>query len=126
MIVPSKIALGSGLSSLVRGSGAVYIHPRGRWRSGAASPRIASSQAAERPCASAWPRAPAGPNVLSPMAIQSAARGAGSVSLTAYGAPCPASENVHQTEPVGACPGRWWVVWRIQAPRGRSGSTARR
>ena len=83
VIVPSKVALGSGLSSLVRGSGARYISSRGRWRSGLASPRIASSQLALRPCAAACPRAPAGPKRLSPIAIQSAATGPGSVSLTA-------------------------------------------
>jgi hypothetical protein len=74
------------------------------------------------------PRAPAGPKRLSPIMIQpsGSATGPGSVSLTAYGAPASASEYVHHTEPVGGCPGRWCVVWRIQAPRGRSGSTARR
>ena len=101
---PPKVALGSGLSSLVRGSGARYIHARGRWRSGSASPRMASSHEALRPCALACPRAPAGPKWLSPIAIQPAgsATGPGSVSFTAYGEPASASEYVHQTEPVGA------------------------
>ena len=83
VIVPSKTALGNGLSSFVRGSGARYIHSRGRWRSGSASPRMASSHEALRPWALAPPRAPSGPNRLSPIAIQSAASGRGSVSLTA-------------------------------------------
>jgi hypothetical protein len=83
--LPSKTALGNGLSSLVRGSGARYIHSRGRWRSGSDAGRIARSQVAARPRASAPPRAPAGPNALSPIRIQPAgsATGSGSVRFTA-------------------------------------------
>ena len=109
-------ASGSGLSSLVRGSGARYIHARGRWRRAASSPAASSSQAAERPAAEADPanRAPAGGD------------GAGSDCLTAYGGPASASHTVHHSAPVGASPGRWCDVWRIHAPRGLAGSTARR
>ena len=109
-------ASGSGLSSFVRGSGARYIHARGRWRRPASSPAGSSSQAAERPCADAAPakRPPVGGD------------GAGSDCLTAYGGPASASQTVHHSAPVGASPGRWCDVWRIHAPRGRAGSTARR
>jgi hypothetical protein len=61
-----------------------------------------------------------------PIQASGGAAGAANVCLTAYGAAASASNNVNHTEPVGGRPGRWWVVYRIQAPRGRRGSTARR
>ena len=51
--------------------------------------------------------------------------GAASDCLTACGGPASASQTVHHSAPVGASPGRWCDVWRIQAPRGGApGSTA--
>ena len=61
--------------------------------------------------------APAEPNTAS---------GTGAVTFAVTGGPASASQTVHQYDAAGGPPGRCSVVWRIQAPRGRSGSTARR
>ena len=45
---------------------------------------------------------------------------------TASGRGSDASNSVNQTDPRGGCPGRWWIVCRIQTPSGSSGDTARR
>jgi hypothetical protein len=94
---PLNTASGRGLSSLVRGSGARYIHSRGRCRSSGSAPAASRSHDAVRPSADAEPRKPVG-------------GGPGSDSLTAYGAPASASQTVHHSAPVGSAPGRWCVV----------------
>ena len=45
----------------------------------------------------------------------------GAVTFAATGGPASASQTVHQNEAAGGPPGRCSVVWRIQAPRARSG-----
>ena len=114
--VPVNTASGSGLSSFVRGSGARYIHARGRCLRAASAARgleVPRGRPAVRLGAPGEPR-------------RLADAGAGSDCLTAYGGPASASHTVHHSAPVGASPGRACEVWRIQAPRGRAGSTARR
>lgn len=74
------------------------------------------------------PGAPASrsPGTIVPAARPPGTTGSGKDSFTVYGGPASASHTVHQRAPVGAEPGRWSVVYRIHAPRGRAGSTARR
>ena len=118
---------GTGLSSFVRGSGARYIHSRGRWRSGASAPAIWSSQAARRSCPLACPCAAVSPSVASPIAIQpsSGARGSGRVSLTAAAGPGWLTSNrVHQSEPTGCSPGP--LVDRVADPGAARASPGRR
>ncbi len=119
---------GSGLSSFVRGSGARYIHSRGRWRSGSASPRIASSQWRERPCASAArARRRARTRCRRSRSSPGVGRGSGQRLLDGVRRAGLARRTAcTRRAPAARCPGRWWTVWRIQTPRGRSGSTARR
>jgi hypothetical protein len=105
---PSKRAPGAGLSSFVRGSGAVYIQSRGRWRSGSSPLSKRSSHVTPSNPPTAWPRRIA----ASPTPIQSPspARGPGSVTLRARGASRSASNSVNQSEPFGSSPGRLCTV----------------
>lgn len=124
MNVPSNRAAGAGLVSFVRGSGARYIHARGRWRSSASEDSIRSDQlASPQP-----PSAPAGPSEEPSTAIQPSAgtERASLVCLYANGRRRVPSKNVHHTEPRGGWPGCLWTVQRIHSPSGSSGATARR
>src|SRR4051812_12401536 len=116
---PEKRAAGSGVSVFVRGSGAEYIHSRGRCHSGGSDDSNASFHNASPAC----PDAPPSPIRDSPTRSQSPSSlpGSGSVILVAYG-PSPAPwKNVNHTEPDGEAPGRLWTVYRIHTPRGSSG-----
>ena len=106
--VPLKRAAGAGLSSFVRGSGARYIHARGRWNSAGSGAVKLRSHSAPSMTPRAWP----GRMAASPTLIQSApaAAGAGSVSLCARGPCALRSNSVTQSEPFGSAPGRLWTV----------------
>ena len=91
----------------MRGSGARYIQPRGRWKSGCSAPSSTSSQASSSPIR---PLAPSAPMRASPTLSQwrPPLAGSGAVSFAARG---PAgSKSVNQSEPFGASPGRLWTV----------------
>ena len=126
--VPSNTVVGDGESSFVRGSRAVYIQLRGRCHSGASSDVCRSVQLAEHCDDVAAPVISVAPNRLSPNRIHepSPVAGTPASTRTARGWSASRSKNVNHSWPLGRPLGAAMTVYRIQMPRRRAGSTARR
>src|SRR5204863_1286961 len=98
--LPVKLAMGCTLTGFVRGSGASYIHPRGRWAN-VSAPENCTSQLTPTPGTSTAPRAPPASSTASPIRIHepAPALGCSNVVFAATGAGAAASKYVNHKEP---------------------------